>query len=158
MNAMTALVGRRAVLDYARRPLKLVLLIAVPVVLVFVWGGTLADFSKLVGGTADQVQVEAATAGWAAAVLAGLGGFFQVSGSRAADRRLAAAGHRTAPVAAGRLGASLGLAAVAAAGACWRWPPVPASTIPSGPSPRRCWWRSSTSRSGCSSEPSCGPT
>ena len=67
MNAMTALVGRRAVLDYARRPLNLVLLVAVPVVLVFVWGGTLADFSKLVGGTADQVQVEAATAGWAAA-------------------------------------------------------------------------------------------
>lgn len=116
MSAMTALVGRRAVLDYARRPLNLVLLVAVPVVLVFVWGGTLADFSKLVGGTADQVQVEAATAGWAAAVLAGLGGFFQVSGSRAADRRLAAAGHRTAPVVAGRLGASLGLAAVASAG------------------------------------------
>ena len=116
MNAMTALVARRAVLDYARRPLNLVLLVAVPVVLVFVWGGTLADFSKLVGGTADQVQVEAATAGWAAAVLAGLGGFFQVSGSRAADRRLAAAGHRTGPVVAGRLGASLGLAAVATAG------------------------------------------
>lgn len=116
MNAMTALVARRAALDYARRPLNLVLLVAVPVVLVFVWGGTLADFSKLVGGTADQVQVEAATAGWAAAALAGLGGFFQVSGSRAADRRLAAAGHRTAPVVAGRLGASLGLAAVATAG------------------------------------------
>jgi len=116
MSTMTALVGRRAVLDYARRPLNLVLLVAVPVVLVFVWGGTLADFSKLVGGTADQVQVEAATAGWAAAALAGLGGFFQVSGSRAADRRLAAAGHRTAAVVGGRLGAALGLAVVASAG------------------------------------------
>jgi len=116
MTALTGLVGRRAVADYARRPLNLVLLVAVPVVLVFVWGGTLADFAKLVGGTADQVQVEAATAGWAAAALAGLGGFFQVAGSRVADRRLAAAGRRTAPVVAGRLGASLGLALVAATG------------------------------------------
>ena len=116
MSTLTVLVSRRAVLDYARRPLNLVLLVAVPVVLVLVWAGTLAEFSKLVGGTADQVQVEAATAGWAAAALAGLGGFFQVSGSRAADRRLSAAGRRTAPVVVGRLGASLGLAVVAAAG------------------------------------------
>lgn len=116
MTAVTGLVGRRAVLDYARRPLNLVLLVVVPVVLVFVWGGTLADFSRLVGGTADQVQVEAATAGWAAAALAGLGGFFQVAGSRAADRRLAAAGGRTGPVVAGRLTATLGLAGVASAG------------------------------------------
>lgn len=116
MNSLALSVGRRAALDYARRPLNLVLLVAVPVVLVFVWGATLADFSKLVGGTADPVHVEAATAGWATAVLAGLGGFFQVTGSRAADRRLAAAGRRTAPVIAGRLGTSAGLAVVAAAG------------------------------------------
>ena len=116
MTALTGLVGRRAVLDYARRPLNLVLLVAVPVVLVFVWGGTLADFAALIGGSADQVQVEAATAGWAAAALAGLGGFFQVVGSRATDRRLAAAAHRTGPVVAGRLGACLGIAVVASAG------------------------------------------
>lgn len=116
MTALAGQVGRRAIADYTRRPLNLVLLVTVPVVLVFVWGGTLADFAELVGGTADRVQVEAASAGWAAAALAGLGGFFQVSGSRAADRRLAAAGRRTAPVVAGRLGASLGLALVAATG------------------------------------------
>ena len=116
MTTMTALVGRRAVADYARRPLNLVLLVAVPVVLVFVWGGTLADFSKLLGGTGDRRQIEAATAGWAAAALAGLAGFFQVTGSRSTDRRLAAAGHRTTPVVAGRLGASLALALVAATG------------------------------------------
>lgn len=116
MTALTALVGRRATADYARRPLNLVLLVAVPVVLVFVWGGSLADFSELIGGTADPVQIEAATAGWAAAALAGLGGFFQVAGSRATDRRLAAAAHRTAPVVAGRLGACLGIAVVASAG------------------------------------------
>ena len=116
MSTMAALVGRRAVADYARRPLNLVLLVAVPVVLVFVWGGTLADFSKLFGGEGDRTQIEAATAGWAAAALAGLAGFFQVTGSRSADRRLAAAGQRTAPVVAGRLGAALCLALVAAAG------------------------------------------
>jgi hypothetical protein len=116
MSTLTVLVSRRAALDYARRPLNLVLLVAIPVVLVFVWGGTLADFSRVVGGSASGVQVEAATAGWATAVLAGLGGFFQVSGSRAADRRLAAAGKRTAPVVAGRLGTCMGLAVVASAG------------------------------------------
>ena len=113
---MTALVGRRAVADYVRRPLNLVLLVVVPMVLVFVWGDSLADFSKLFGGEADRSQIEAATAGWAAAALAGLAGFFQITGSRSADRRLAAAGQRTAPVVAGRLGAAFCLALVAAAG------------------------------------------
>ena len=113
---LTGLVQRRAVADYARRPLNLVLLVAVPVVLVFVWGGTLADFSKLLGGTGDKSQVEAASAGWAAAMLAGLAGFFQITGSSAADRRLAAAGQRTVPVVAGRLAAAVCLALLAAAG------------------------------------------
>lgn len=116
MTTMTALVGRRAVIDYARRPLNLVLLVAVPVVLVFVWGGTLADFSKLVGGISDRSQIEAASAGWAAALLAGLAGFFQITGSQSADRRLAAAGGRLRPVVAGRVGAALTLGLVAAAG------------------------------------------
>ena len=116
MSTMTALVGTRAVADYTRRPLNLVLLVVVPVVLVFVWGPSLADFSKLFGGSGDRAQIEAATAGWAAAALAGLAGFFQVTGARAADRRLAAAGGRYAPVVAGRLGASLCLAILAATG------------------------------------------
>ena len=116
MNTMTALVGRRAIIDYARKPLNLVMLVAVPVVLVFVWGPSMADFSKLLGGTGNRGQLEAATAGWAAAALAGLAGFFQVTGSRSADRRLAAAVGRRGPVVAGRLGASFGLALVAAAG------------------------------------------
>jgi hypothetical protein len=107
---------RRALADYARRRLNLVLLVVVPVVLVFVWGASLAEFSKLLGGATGRGQLAAATAGWAAAVLAGLAGFFQVSGSRAADRRLAAAGGRTAAVVAGRLGASLGLAGLASLG------------------------------------------
>lgn len=117
MSTMTALVAKRAVADYTRRPLNLVLLVVVPVVLVFVWGPSLADFSKLFGGSGDRAQIESATAGWAAAALSGLAGFFQVTGSRAADRRLAAAGGRCAAVVAGRLGSSLCLAMLAAAGA-----------------------------------------
>ena len=116
MSSMSGLVARRALLEYARKPLNLVMLVLVPVVLVFVWGPTLADFSKLSGGSGDHRRIEAATAGWAAAALAGLAGFFQITGARAADRRLAAASHRTAPVVAGRLGASLALAVLAAAG------------------------------------------
>jgi hypothetical protein len=116
MSAVAPLVARRAVLEHARRPLNMVLLVAVPVVLVFVWGGTLADFSELIGGTASRVQVEAATAGWAAAALAGLGGYFQVAGSRAADRRLAAAAGRVGPIVAGRVAASMTLAGLASAG------------------------------------------
>ena len=113
---MIALLARRAFIDYARRPLNLVLLVVVPVVLVFIWGGTLADYSKLLGGIGARGQIEAATAGWAAAAVAGLAGFFQVSGSRAADRRLAAAGNRTSAVATGRLLTSFALALLAAAG------------------------------------------
>ncbi|QGG94182.1 ABC transporter permease [Actinomarinicola tropica] len=116
MTGLGVLVARRALVDYARRPLNLVLLVAVPVVLVFVWGGSLADLSALMGGTADPVQLEAATAGWAAAALAGLGGLFQITGARTADRRLAAASAHPAPVVAGRVAACLALAGLAAAG------------------------------------------
>lgn len=117
MNGLTSLVSRRAVLDYARRPLNIVLLVVVPIAIVFVWGGALADFSKIIlGGKGDRAQIEAATAGWAAAALAGLTGFFQVTDSQSADRRLAAAGGRAAPVVAGRLCAAFGLAVLAAAG------------------------------------------
>ena len=115
-STFTALVGKRAISEYTRRPLNLVLLVVVPVVLVYVWGPSLADFSKLLGGSGDRAQVEAATAGWAAAALAGLAGFFQVTEARATDRRLAAAGRRYASVVAGRLGASFCLAMLAAAG------------------------------------------
>ena len=117
MTEMTNLVSRRALLDYARRPLNIVLLVVVPIVIVFVWGGALADFSKVIlGGKGERSQIEVATAGWAAAALAGLTGFFQIVGSQSADRRLVAAGGRTAPVVAGRLSAAFGLAVLAAAG------------------------------------------
>jgi hypothetical protein len=116
VSALAPLVARQALADYARRPLNLVLLVAVPVVLVFVWGDTLADFSALLGGKADPVQLEAATAGWAAAALAGLGGLFQITGARAADRRVAAAAGHAEAVVAGRIGACLALAGLASVG------------------------------------------
>ena len=116
MTALAPLLARRALADYARRPINLVLLVVVPVVMVFVWGGTLSDFSEIVGGTGDPARLQVATAGWAAAALAGLGGLFQVTGNRGTDRRLAAAGDEPASVVVGRVGACLALAGLAAAG------------------------------------------
>ena len=114
---MTALVIRRALLDYARRPLNLVLLVAVPVVIVMALSGELAAFSKLLSTTSSPTHLEAATAGWAAAAVAGLAGFFEVIGSRTTDRRLAADSGRATPVVAGRLAASAVLAVAATAAA-----------------------------------------
>jgi hypothetical protein len=113
---MTVLMWRRSVLEYARRPLNLVLLVAVPVIFVTLSAGALADFADILGGLADLGTVEAATAGWAAAVLAGVAAFFHVSGSRDADRRLALAGAGPARVVAARLASSLTLALFAASG------------------------------------------
>lgn len=113
---MITLVTRRALLDYARRPLNLVLLVAVPVVIVVALSGQLASFSKLVSTTATPLHLDVATAGWAAAAVAGLAGFFQVVGSRTSDRRLAAvSAHGATPVVLGRLFAAVVLAVAAAA-------------------------------------------
>lgn len=115
---MTLLLMRRALLDYARRPLNVALLVLVPAVLVVALGGQLASFSQLLAATAKPGHLEVAIAGWAAALVAGLAGFFQVVGSRQVDRRLAAASQRgAAPVVAGRLAAAgmLALASAAAA-------------------------------------------
>jgi hypothetical protein len=114
---MTALLTRRYLNEYARRPLNLVLLAVVPVVFVALSAGAIADFARILGGEASFGQLEAATAGWAAAFLAGVAGFFHVTGSREPDRRLAAAGSATGRVVAARVTSSLLLAAVASVGA-----------------------------------------
>jgi hypothetical protein len=75
-----------------------------------------ADFARLVGFADDASRLAAPTAGWAAAFLAGVAGFFHVLGSRDADRRLSAAGLGPARVVAGRVSSGLVLA-FAAAGA-----------------------------------------
>ncbi|MCH9730438.1 MAG: ABC transporter permease [Actinomycetia bacterium] len=116
MSAALSFTGQWLV-GYWRRPLNVVLLVAVPVVFVILSAGALADFADILGGAADVGDVEAATAGWAAAVLAGVAGFFHVSQSREADRRLAAAGAGAGPVVVSRLVSTLALAVVASAGA-----------------------------------------
>lgn len=102
---------------YSRRPLNVALLVGVPVIFVTLSAGTLADFADILSGGADVGQVEAATAGWAAAVLAGVAGFFHVSQSREADRRLAAAGAGAGRVVLSRLLSVFVLALLASAGA-----------------------------------------
>lgn len=107
----------RFLLDYARRPLNLVLLAAVPLVFVTLSAGVLADFADILGDGGTVGEIEAATAGWAAAALAGTAGFFHVTSSRTADRRLAAAGALAWRVVAARLASGMVLALIAAAGA-----------------------------------------
>jgi hypothetical protein len=116
-HPLTGLLTWRARVEYARRPLNLVLLAAVPIVFVAMSAGALADFGRILGAQTSLGQLEAATAGWAAAFLAGVAGYFHIASSRDADRRLAAAGPATARVVTARLTSSLLLAAVAAAGA-----------------------------------------
>src|SRR6516165_9399055 len=86
-------------------------------VIVVALGGELANTSKLLSTVAKPGHLEVATAGWAAAAVAGLAGFFQVVSSRAADRRLASVPGAATPVVAGRLLAAGGLAGAAAAAA-----------------------------------------
>ena len=69
---MTGHLVARWLVEYARRPLNLVLLFAVPVIYVTLSAGALADFADILGGPAGLGDVEAATAGWAAAVLSGI--------------------------------------------------------------------------------------
>jgi hypothetical protein len=114
---MTGVLTWRYLTEYARRPLNLVLLAVVPVVFVALSAGAIADFARILGGEASLGQLEAATAGWAAAFLAGVAGFFHVTGSRDPDRRLAAAGSNTARVVTARVTSSTVLAAFASAGA-----------------------------------------
>ncbi len=113
----TLSLSSRWLAEYARRPLNVVLLVAVPVIFVTLSAGALTDFAEILGGDADVGDVEAATAGWAAAVLAGVAGFFHVSQSRQADRRLAQAGIGAGRVVASRLVSVAALAGLASAGA-----------------------------------------
>jgi hypothetical protein len=116
-RGLLGLLSRRYLAEYARRPLNLVLLALVPIVFVTLSAGAIADFADALGGFTDLGTVEAASAGWAASLLAGISGFFHVTGSRDSDRRLAAAGAGTLRVVTARLLSALALAAVASVGA-----------------------------------------
>ncbi len=113
----TAVLVRRFLTDYARQPVNLILLVVVPVIFVALAASTIADFATLAGGPENPNLLSAPTAGWAAAFLAGVAGFFLVLGSRDADHRLAQAGIGPTRIAAARLGSGLILALLAAAGA-----------------------------------------
>ncbi len=112
-----AMLTRRYFAEYARSPLNLVLLVVVPVVFVTLSAGALASFADLLDGAGNSRGLKANTAGWAAAFLAGVAAYFQVSGSREADRRLALAGLGAGRVVAARLASGLALALLAATGA-----------------------------------------
>ena len=101
--------------EQLRAPLTLVLLVAIPAFFVLIFAGVLGQFSEALGGTLATRSATSISAGWAAAFLSGTLGFFQVSSSRRADRRLAAAGLGALRVATARIGASLLLAATVSA-------------------------------------------
>lgn len=113
----TWLLVHRFLADYARNSANLLLLAVVPVAFVLAAAPSMADAAKVLGGTHNAPAVEAVTAGWSAAFLAALAMYFQVSASRAADRRLAIAGTPRLTLATARVvtGAALGLLAAAVA-------------------------------------------
>jgi hypothetical protein len=114
---MTTLVFvRRFMGDYVRNPVNLLLLAVVPVVFVIVVASAMADAAFLLGGPGGPA-VETATAGWAAAFLAGIAMYFQTSATRDVDRRVVIAGLPATRLVAARLltGATLALFASAVA-------------------------------------------
>ena len=93
--------------EHLRARLTLVLLVAIPVLFVVAAAAVLGEFATALGGSVAGDSASALGAGWAAAFLAGALGFFQVSSSREADRRLALAGMGAGRVAVARICASL---------------------------------------------------
>lgn len=108
--------ARRFLLEAARTPVNLLVLVVVPVTFVVVAAAPLADTAKLLGGPGGPA-VQTATAGWAAGFIAAIAMYFQVRGARAPDRRLVLAGLSPARlvVARGLTGLTLALLAAAAA-------------------------------------------
>ena len=100
---MTILVFvRRFLTDYIRNPVNLLLLAVVPTVFVIVASGALAKSAKLLGGPGGPA-VQTATAGWAAAYIAGIAMYFQIAATRDTDRRVVIAGLPAARLALARL-------------------------------------------------------
>lgn len=103
--------------EHLRTPLVLVLLVAIPALFVLASAAVLGEFAGALGGAVAGRSASALGAGWAAAFLAGALGFFQVSSSHEADRRLAAAGLGPRRVALARIAATTLLALVVSAAA-----------------------------------------
>ncbi|MBC7269369.1 MAG: ABC transporter permease [Streptomyces sp.] len=92
------------------------MLVVVPVVFVAVAARKVADAAELLGGTGG-VEVETATAGWAAAFVSAVAMYFQVRSARATDHRLVMAGLAPARLVGARLTTGLALAGTATAAA-----------------------------------------
>lgn len=101
--------------EHLRTRLTLVLLIAIPALFVTASAGVLEEFADALGGAVAGASASALGAGWAAAFLAGTLGFFQISSSREADRRLSLAGLGPGVVATARMGAAIALGLVVTA-------------------------------------------
>ncbi|HET7425902.1 MAG TPA: hypothetical protein VFJ50_02610, partial [Gemmatimonadales bacterium] len=101
--------------EHLRAPLTLVLLVIIPAFFVLIFASVLGDFAKALGGRLMAQSATAISAGWAAAFLSGTLAFFQVSSSRGADRRLAAAGLGPWRVASARIAAALAIGATVTA-------------------------------------------
>jgi hypothetical protein len=95
--------------EHLRAPLTLALLVAIPTFFVLIFASVLGDFAEALGGTLRSQSATAISAGWAAAFLSGTLAFFQVSSSRGADRRLAAAGLGPWRVATARIAAAIAI-------------------------------------------------
>jgi hypothetical protein len=114
---MTTLVFvRRFLTDYVRNPVNLLMLVLVPAVFVVAAAGYLVDAAKLLGDASTAASsVAIATAGWAAAFLAGVAMYFQVSAAREADRGLVVAGLPARRLVTARLTAGVTLALLTSA-------------------------------------------
>ena len=95
--------------EHLRAPLTLAMLIGIPIFFVLIFASVLGEFAKALGGTLAGSATTSISAGWAAAFLCGALAFFQVSSSRGADRRLAAAGLGAWRVAVARIAAAIAL-------------------------------------------------
>jgi len=104
----TSALTRGFLLDYARNPTNLVVLVLVPTVFVLVAADSLANAARLFGGNGAALQQ--ATAGWAAAFLAAVAMYFQVAAAHDTDRRLVLCGARPATLVGARLLTGLVLA------------------------------------------------
>jgi len=102
-----AISGADFLREHLRARLTLAMLVAIPALFVLVSSSVLGEFAAALGGSVAGDSASALGAGWAAAFLAGALGFFQVSSSRDADRRLALAGMGAGRVVVARLSASV---------------------------------------------------
>jgi ABC-2 family transporter protein len=111
----TVVFVRRFLTDYARNPVNLLLLIVVPGVFVVVVAASMANAAKVLGGGTGAPAVQTATAGWAAAFLAGIAMYFQTAATRDTDRRIVIAGLPTRSLVLARLLTGFTLAVFASA-------------------------------------------